>query len=178
MKIINKIHMKTFLFLFVILLSIFIGISLITEDLPCETLRKIADNPDKRILLIDKLTFFVSEPTYLSKFESVQNFPKLNKKYFTDFDLGINWEALNIKKNLTYITNFGLWNEKERLDFNNIKVEKIETITFGIGERSNLVFRLKHGKNLKEYKNWSIEKRLENFGVSVECQSGTYSSSQ
>ena len=79
--------MKRVLLPLLLVTLIFIGMVSIPKLLytsPCENLKNISNKPDILIMILDKLTFFVTYPTYLSKFESVQYSPLYPIRDFDD----------------------------------------------------------------------------------------------
>lgn len=169
--------MKKVLLSLLVLAVVFIGLNAIPRllyTLPCERLKIIADNPDKLNMLLDKLTFFVTEPTYLSKFDSVKNIPDYPIRDFDRVDLGINWNILDVDSSSA---NFRLGDGKkvtsvdQLINYANIPVAKISILTFGIGARSRLVFRLKEGNNMRDYNSWPANQKLQYFDIKVECDS-------
>lgn len=162
--------------IFTIFLIIVISITVIflrfSNASPCKRLDEVFKNPASLIMILDKLTFFIEKPTYLSKFESVVEFPFLPVRDFDQISLGIDWESLNI---ISTPSNFRFYYDKNaslksmKLDYRNISADHVKIIAFGFGARARLVFSLRDGKQLNNYKNWSAEEKLENFSITLEC---------
>jgi hypothetical protein len=63
----------------------------------CQPLRDLSNNPQALSMLFEKLTFYFNDPTYLSRYKTINNFPTLIVRRSADINhLGIDWESLGI----------------------------------------------------------------------------------
>ncbi|MCP4273357.1 MAG: hypothetical protein GY781_15605 [Gammaproteobacteria bacterium] len=91
---------KKLLFIIIIIFLCFSALNYIysvSQGL-CRNFIEISNNHENILMLLNKLTFFRERPDYLKRFESIEKYPNISTRYFSDlhFSLGINWESLGI----------------------------------------------------------------------------------
>ena len=133
----------------------------------CSNLKDISNNKIVVIMLLEKLTFFNEEPTYLKKYDLVRKYPNIKVRHFyqLDYGLGIDWESMDIIPRTANFSFHGK-DESQSLNYSNLKSSDIYSIAIGVGARNKILFTLKGEQHDFSEPTVSL---IEHIEIKVDC---------